>query len=88
MHISDYTKGHPARLGQGGAARPGMLHQKIHQVDCTPVVTGAVEHSYYMDGWVNDDIALSIHGRPQEDDARPRERDSALRNVWSIVKQA
>jgi esterase/lipase superfamily enzyme len=84
MCISDYTKGNPERLGQNGAARPAQLHNKIHQVDCTPAVTSFVGHSYYLNGNINGDIRLSIDGRRQEDPLRMRLRSSNLDNCWTI----
>jgi esterase/lipase superfamily enzyme len=48
MYVSDYTKGNPERLGCTGAARPTLLHHKISQIDCTPVASGKVEHSYNL----------------------------------------
>ena len=86
MHVSDYTKGHPERLGGNGAARPSLLHNKVHQVDCTPVVTGAVEHSYHLCGLPNRDIRLSIAGADLADPRRNRVRDSDLPNVWRLPK--
>ena len=82
MVISDYTKGQPERLGGSGAARPALLHNKVHQVDCTPVVHGLVEHSYYLTGNVNADIRASIDGWPQADPRRLRSRSATLDNVW------
>lgn len=79
MYISDYTKSNPERLGFSGAAKPALLHNKVHQIDCTRVVGGMVEHSYYLSGRVNDDIRYSIHGKTQDDDARERER---INNAW------
>ena len=38
--ISDFTKGNPDRLGSNGPARPAHVHNKVHQVDCTPIVKG------------------------------------------------
>jgi esterase/lipase superfamily enzyme len=84
MHISDYTKGNPDRLGAYGAARPSLLHNKVHQLDCTEIVTGLVEHSYYLEGWVNQDIRLSIEGREQNDPVRRRERKGDQHNVWRM----
>ena len=86
MHISDYTKGNPERLGTNGAAHPALLHNKVHQVDCTPVVTaGFVEHSYYLDGAVNNDIRLSIDGADPNDARRRRKLVSNLANVWQMI---
>jgi esterase/lipase superfamily enzyme len=86
MVISDYTKGNPERLGGTGAAHPVLLHNKVHQVDCTPIVHGFVEHSYYLTGNVNSDIRSSIDGWPQEDPRRHRERNPTLNNVW-VMKE-
>ncbi|PLW68553.1 alpha/beta hydrolase [Pseudohalioglobus lutimaris] len=82
MVISDYSKGQPERLGGAGAARPGQLHRKIQQVDCTPVVRGLVEHSYYLAGNVAADIRQSIDGVPPADSGRRRASVLAYDNVW------
>jgi esterase/lipase superfamily enzyme len=84
LHISDYTKGNPDRLGSQGAARPALLHNKVHQVDCHDLVTGLVEHSYYLEGWVNQDIRLSIEGREPADRERRRDLKGDLPNVWKL----
>lgn len=84
MHISDYTKGNPDRLGGNGAARPSLLHNKVHQVDCAEIVEGLVEHSYYLEGWVNQDIRFSIEGREQADAVRRRALKGDQANVWKI----
>jgi esterase/lipase superfamily enzyme len=84
MVISDHTKGHPERLGAGGAARPAMLHAKIHQVDCSPIVSGLVEHSYYLSGAVRNDIRQSIDGVAFLDARRLRQRDPNMQNVWTM----
>jgi esterase/lipase superfamily enzyme len=85
MSISDYTKGNPDRLGHEGAARPAQLHRKCHQVDCAPLVSGLVEHSYYLWGPVNNDIAFSISGLPHDDTSkRRRNRHANYNNVWVL----
>ncbi|MBI4650393.1 alpha/beta hydrolase [Candidatus Desantisbacteria bacterium] len=86
MYVSDYTKGNPERLGTGGVARPSILHNKIQQINCSPLVQGEgfVEHSYYLSGYVNDDIRYSIDGVPHEDYKRRRTRDISLPNVWRM----
>ncbi|MDT8281794.1 MAG: alpha/beta hydrolase [Gammaproteobacteria bacterium] len=85
MAVSDYTKGNPDRLGHEGAARPAQLHRKCHQVDCSPLVSGLVEHSYYMWGPVNNDITFSIEGVAQDDTThRRRNRHANYNNVWVL----
>lgn len=84
--VSDYTKGNPERLGGSGAAHPPLLHNKVHQVDCTPVVHDFIEHSYYLTGNVNADIRASIDGWAQDDSQRLRERNATLNNVWVMKR--
>lgn len=84
MYLSDYTKGNPERLGHNGAAHPAQLHNKVQQVDCTPVVSDFTGHSYYLSGNVNADIRLSIDGRRPDDPLRLRQRSGALDNCWAM----
>lgn len=49
LQISDKTKGNPDRLGTDGPRLPQQVPAKVSQIDCTPVVGGTVEHSYYLD---------------------------------------
>lgn len=86
MYISDYTKGNPERLGCDGAARPALLNAKIQTVDCTPVVEdqGIVEHSYYLDGYVNDDIRMSTDGVVFDDARRRRKKKGDWPNLWEM----
>ena len=84
VFISHYTKGNPERLGHNGPAHPALLHNKVHSVNCTPIVTGLIEHSYYQDGKVNQDIRLSIAAVPFDAPIRQRVRDRDLPNVWSM----
>lgn len=86
MVISDYTKGNPERLGGSGAAHPALLHNKVQQIDCTPIVHGIVEHSYYLSGKVIADIRASIDGWEQSDVRRERQRSATLDNVWTLTK--
>ena len=86
MPISDYTKGNTDRLGWDGAERSTTLPDRLHQVDCSRLVSGLVEHSYYHCGAVNDDIRHSIDGIPA--DSRDRNREAVLNgwpNVWRLV---
>ena len=86
MYVSDYTKNNPDRLGQSGAARPALLNNKIQQIDCSRIVTGVVEHGYYLNGLVNRDIRLSIAGISQDDGERDRRRKgNAWPNIWMMT---
>ena len=49
MAISDKTKGNPDRLGDDGPRVPRGIPGKVALIDCTPVVEGMVEHSYFLD---------------------------------------
>lgn len=82
MPISDYSKGNTDRLGWGGANRPAELDGRVHQVDCSPIVRGLVEHSYYDCGRVNDDVRHSIDGLTPDDPSRSR---AAVRHGWPNV---
>ena len=84
LHVSDYTKGNPERLGSYGAARAAGLPDKVQQVDCSELVGGLVEHSYYLGGRVNDDILQSIDGVPQHDAARRRRAKPGAGVRWLL----
>lgn len=84
LHVSDYTKGNPDRLGSNGASRAAMLPDKVQQVDCG-IVGGIVEHSYYLDGRVADDIVLSVDGFPPDAAERPRARKNAPGVQWRLT---
>ena len=86
MYLSDYTKGNPERLGCNGVSRPALLDAKITTVDCTAVVTdeGVVEHSYYLDGYVTDDIRRSTDGVAPNDAIRSRHATGSFGNLWAL----
>ncbi len=84
MHISDYTKGQSDRLGHSGNANPRAVHNKIHQMDCSKIVKGVVEHSYYLWATVNNDIRHSIEGKDFDDPSRRRKRLSGS-NEWALT---
>ena len=48
MSISDKPKGNPDRLGDDGPRVPRGIPGKASLIDCTSVVDGLVEHSYYL----------------------------------------
>jgi len=47
--ISDKTKGNPDRLGEGGPKHPMDVPSGVVNLDCSEIVSGLVEHSYYLD---------------------------------------
>ena len=49
MAVSDKTKGNPDRLGDDGPRIPRGVPGKVSLIDCTDVVDGLVEHSYFLD---------------------------------------
>lgn len=49
MAVSDKTKGNPDRLGDDGPRVPRGIPGKVTLLDCTPVVEGTVQHSYFLD---------------------------------------
>jgi len=86
MYIGDYTKGHPDRLGHVGTSNPYTISKKINQVRCTPVVSGMVEHSYYLWHRVNNDIRQNIDNLPLTDGRRHIKQDGSARE-WVMVAQ-
>lgn len=88
LRISDYTKGNPDRLGSYGAARSAVLSDKVEQVDCSAIVGGLVEHSYYLDGRVADDILMSIDGVAVDDERRTRAPKPGVGVRWQFLPQA
>jgi esterase/lipase superfamily enzyme len=84
MYVSDYTKGNPERLGTNGPARPSLVHSKVEHVDCTPVVSGLVEHSYYLSGVPVQDIRLSTLGLPVDHPGRRRRATSSDARSWVL----
>ncbi len=68
MLISDKTKGNPDRLGDNGPAVPRGVPGKVTLIDCTPVVSGLVEHSYFIDSprVVQDMLAVLDGAQPDK----------------------
>jgi len=83
MYISDYTKGNIDRLGHKGAARPLQLHNKVSQLDCSDIVCGVTEHSYYLWATVNEDIRQCIDDIDNNDSTRKRIHQSM--QVWCLT---
>jgi hypothetical protein len=83
MYISDYTKGNIDRLGHNGCARPLQLHNKVNQVNCSNIVGGITEHSYYLWATVNEDIRQSIDETTNDDISRRRKPLSS--QTWFLT---
>jgi len=68
MAVSDKTKGNPDRLGDDGPRVPRGVPGKVSLIDVTPVVSGLVQHSYFLDSpRVVDDMKAVLRGEaPQE----------------------
>jgi esterase/lipase superfamily enzyme len=82
LQVSDYSKGNRDRLGWRGASTPAQLDGRVHQVDCSDIVSGVVEHGYHASGIVADDIAQSLFGLAPDAVGRRR---AQLRNGWPNV---
>lgn len=67
MAASDKTKGNPDRLGDDGPRVPRAVPGKVSLIDCTPVVEGVVEHSYFLDSpEVVADMQKVLTGTPSD----------------------
>ncbi|NOQ25555.1 MAG: alpha/beta hydrolase [Bacteroidales bacterium] len=84
MEISKYSKHSNERLGHTGSAHPSLVHNKVHQVDCSPLIHGIAEHSYYLWATVNKDIWQSIAGLRFDSEDRHRRRDAQSRE-WVMT---
>ena len=88
LWVSDKTKGNPDRLGRDGVASFGSLPRKIHQIDCTAVVKkGITEHSYHLNGLVNQDIRLSLSGFNANHEVRNRTGQKQA-NHWKLEEKS
>jgi len=86
LRVSDYTKGNPERLGQRGAARPQALHQKIYQVDCSAIVSGLTQHSYYANGIIALDIRKALQGEAPNAAARGLSAVGPAPNMFAFLR--
>ncbi len=69
LMISDRTKGNPDRLGQRGPRHPMDAPAGVVNVDCSEIVGGLVEHSYFLDEAVGD-VAATLRGEREDQIAR------------------
>ena len=81
---SDITKGNPDRLGTNGTAKPDDLDPKVSQIDCSNIVEGLMEHSYYLKGRINMDIRMSLDNVAQEAKGRTRKLSARFPNVYTM----
>jgi esterase/lipase superfamily enzyme len=65
LAISDKTKGNPDRLGQRGPKHPMDAPAGVVNVDCSEIVGGLVEHSYYLDEAIGD-VAATLRGERED----------------------
>jgi len=86
LRVSDYTKGNPERLGQRGAAHPQALHQKIYQVDCSAVVSGLTQHSYYTNGVIALDIRRALQSQLPDGAARGLRQLGPAPNMFAFSR--
>ena len=65
--VSDKTKNNPTRLGSQGPCRPLNVPANVTNIDCSEIVSGAVEHSYFVDdARVVADIQQVLAGKAQD----------------------
>ena len=83
LQASDRTKGNPDRLGTDGPRLPHKVPAKVSLIDCTDVVRGAVEHSYYLDRPVITDVLQVLADIPSED--VPNRRFVPEKNRYRLV---
>lgn len=81
LRVSDLTKGNPDRLGQRGPRHPLDVPAGVVNVDCSDVVEGLVEHSYYMDEALPD-LAATLQG--VREDKIPRRDYLASANAYRL----
>jgi esterase/lipase superfamily enzyme len=82
LAISDRTKGNPDRLGQRGPKHPMDAPAGVVNVDCSEIVGGLVEHSYYLDEALGD-VAATLRGE-REDKIGKREYVSSA-NAYRLT---
>jgi len=84
LEISDRTKGNPDRLGQRGPKHPMDAPAGVVNVDCSGIVDGLVEHSYYLDEAIGD-VAATLRGEREDQIARREYVASA--NAYRLLEK-
>ena len=84
LAVSDKTKGNPDRIGEDGPRASFKVPSKVIQIDCTRVVRGVSEHSYYLtnEKVVNDMCAILNGNEPDE---IPNRKFQSDRNRYLIT---
>ena len=86
LAVSDKTKGNPDRLGEDGPRASFKVPSKVIQVDCTRVVRGVSEHSYYLtNNKVVNDMCAVLNGN--EPDEIPNRKYQSDRNRYLITTE-
>ena len=86
LAVSDKTKGNPDRLGEDGPRTSFKVPSKVIQIDCTRVVHGVSEHSYYLkNNKVVKDMCAVLNGN-EPDEVRNRKFQSD-RNRYLITTE-
>jgi esterase/lipase superfamily enzyme len=80
--ISDRTKGNPDRLGQRGPKHPMDAPAGVVNVDCSEIVGGLIEHSYYLDEAIGD-VAATLSG--EREDQIPKRQYVASANAYRLT---
>jgi len=83
LAISDATKGNPDRLGEGGPKHPLDVPSGVVNLDCSEIVGGLVEHSYYLDEAFRD-VSQVLSGA--REDKIPKRNYVASANAYRLSK--
>lgn len=85
MVIADRTKSNPARLGSRGPRMPLAVPGNVTLVDCSDVVSGLVEHTYFVEhDRVNEDVLAVLKGGSPEQ--IPKRRYVPSQNRYVLEK--
>ena len=83
--VSDRTKNNPTRLGSQGPDRPLNMPANVTNVDCSEIVSGIVEHGYFVDdARVVADIEKVLAGKAH--DQIGKRRYVASQNRYVLMK--
>lgn len=84
--FSDKTKANPTRLGSWGPRLPLAVPGNVNIIDVTEVVSGPIEHGYYLDSrQTKRDVAAVLRGTPP--DQIPGRRYVPSQNKYVLLKK-